>query len=210
MDAGFIQYLRETKGFRPGDTIRTKQQYDAMYKQYLKDTSEGSNYKPEIVNVALPGTTNSVPAFMSSANSATLMKDAAPKVVYKPDAEGNLYAIEGTSAAVVTNNQGKPIKVDPKANRLEDLMAVMGGGAEASAQQDPGFFGRIFGGVQASPTPAPTPEATPAPTATPSAAMAAGQTNAPVQLRSPEEVRAAYQQGLLSKDEAKRMLMGGR
>ena len=33
---------------------------------------------------------------------------------------------------------------------------------------------------------------------------------APLSLRTPEEVRAAYQQGLISKDQAKQMLRGGR
>jgi hypothetical protein len=164
MDAGFIQYLREQRGFQPGDTIATKQQYDAMYKQYLKDTGGGGNYQPAIVNVPLPGSTNTVPAFMSSANSATLMKDAAPKTVYKPDNEGNLLAIEGTLANVVTNAQGKPIKVDPKSSRLEDLMTIMGEGGVAPQESQPGLLSRIFGGVPSStpaPTPAPTPEPTP-------------------------------------------------
>jgi len=174
MDAGFIQYLATERGFRPGDTIATKQQYDAMYKEYLKHTSGGGNYQPAIVNVPMPGSTNTVPAFMSSANSATLMKDAAPKVTYKPDADGNLYAIEGTAAAVVTNAQGQPIKVDPKSSRLEDLMSLMGQGGMAP-EQEPGFFSRIFGGVAASPTPAPTPGTAPL----------QGQTNAPAAMPTP-------------------------
>jgi len=107
------------------------------------------------------------------------MKDAAPKVTYKPDAEGNLYAIEGTSAAVVTNAQGQPIKVDPKSNRLEDLMTLMGQGGMAP-EQEPGFFSRIFGGVAASPTPAPTPEQRTAGPAVPT-----GGTNAPAAMPTP-------------------------
>jgi hypothetical protein len=196
MDAGFIQYLATERGFQPGDTIATKQQYDAMYKEYLKHTSGGGNYQPAIVNVPLPGSTNTVPAFMSSANSATLMKDVAPKVTYKPDADGNLYAIEGTTAAVVTNTQGKPIKVDPKSSRLEDLMNLMGqGGAEP--EQGPNFIDRIFGGVAASPTTAPTPAATPAatPSPTPGTAPLQGQTNAPAAAPTPAVFTAEqYQQ----------------
>jgi hypothetical protein len=194
MDAGFIQYLREQRGFQPGDTIATKQQYDAMYKQYLKDTGGGGNYQPAIVNVPLPGSTNTVPAFMSSANSATLMKDASPKVTYKPDEDGNLLAIEGTLANVVTNAQGKPIKVDPKSGRLEDLVTLMGGGA-APAEQEPGFFSRVFGGVKSSPTPtpSPTPEATPTP-------APAAATNAPTAAPTPAVFSAAQFKQMSGRD----------
>lgn len=207
MDAGFIQYLAEVRGFRPGDTIATKQQYDAMYKEYLKHTSGGGNYQPAIVNVPMPGSTNTVPAFMSSANSATLMKDAAPKVTYKPDAEGNLYAIEGTSAAVVTNTQGQPIKVDPKSSRLEDLMNLMGQGGAAPEPEGGGMSWWPFGGVKASPAPTPTPEATPAatPMASPAAA-AATNAPAPADLSTPEAVRAAWQAGLISDEDAVKRL----
>jgi hypothetical protein len=172
--------------------------------QWMKES--GGGFQPRIVEVPMPGGTNTVPAFMSSPNSATLMKDAAPKVTYKPDADGNLYAIEGTSAAVVTNTQGQPIKVDPKSNRLEDLMNLMGQGGTAP-EQEPGFFSRIFGGVQSSPTPtpAPTPEATPMPSPTPAAVTNAP---APVDLSTPEAVRAAWQAGRLSDQDAVRLLRG--
>jgi hypothetical protein len=131
---------------------------------------------------------------MSSANSATLMKDGAPKVTYKPDADGNLYAIEGTTAAVVTNTQGKPIKVDPKSSRLEDLMNLMGqGGAEP--EQGPNFIDRIFGGVAASPTPAPTPAATPMPSPT-----AAAATNAPAPAPTPAVISAAEYKQMTGQD----------
>jgi len=160
---------------------------------------ESGGFQPSIVNVPLPGSTNTVPAFMSSPNSATLMKDAAPKVTYKPDADGNLYAIEGTTAAVVTNTQGKPIKVDPKSSRLEDLMNLMGQGG-AAPEESPGFLSRIFGGVASSPapTPAPTPEATPMPTPTPAA----------VDLSTPEAIRAAWQARRISDQDAVRLLRG--
>jgi hypothetical protein len=157
--------------------------------QWMKES--GGGFQPRIVEVPMPGGTNTVPAFMSSPNSATLMKDAAPKVTYKPDADGNLYAIEGTTAAVVTNTQGKPIKVDPKSSRLEDLMTLMGQGG-AAPEESPGFFSRIFGGVASSPapTPAPTPEATPMPSPTPAAV-----TNAPTPAPTPAVFSAAqYQQ----------------
>jgi hypothetical protein len=174
---------------------------------------ESGGFQPSIVNVPLPGSTNSVPAFMSSPNSATLMKDAAPKVTYKPDADGNLLAIEGTLANVVTNAQGKPIKVDPKSSRLEDLMTIMGPEAAAPAEAQPGLLARIFGGVPSStpaPTPAPTPEATPMPSPTPGTAPLQGQTNAPapVDLSTPEAIRAAWQSGRISDQDAVRLLRG--
>jgi hypothetical protein len=67
MDAGFIQYLREERGFQPGDTIATKQQYDAMYKQYLKDTSGGgANFQPSAVAITNPVNTNQVVPFVTT------------------------------------------------------------------------------------------------------------------------------------------------
>jgi hypothetical protein len=67
MDAGFIQYLRDQRGFQPGDTIATKQQYDAMYKQYLKDTSGGgANFQPSAVAITNPVNTNQVVPFVTT------------------------------------------------------------------------------------------------------------------------------------------------
>jgi hypothetical protein len=145
-------------GFIP-DAVARK-----LHDEWRNESGSG-NFQPSIVQVPLPGSTNSVPAFMSSPNSATLMKDAAPKTVYKPDNEGNLLAIEGTTANYVTNNTGTKIKVDPKSSRLEDLMTIMGEGGVVPQESQPGLLARIFGGVPAStpaPTPAPTPEPTPA------------------------------------------------
>jgi len=171
-------------GFLPDQVARK------LNEQWMKET--GGGFEPKIVDVPLPGGTNTVPAFMSSPNSATLMKDAAPKVTYKPDADGTLYALEGTTANVVTNTQGKPIKVDPKSSRLEDLMTIMGEGGAAPEQQ-PGLLSRIFGGVTASPTP--TPEATPMPSPTPGTAPLQGQTNAPTPApERPVFSSAQYQQ----------------
>ncbi len=146
---------------------------------WMKESGGGGSYQPAIVPVTNSVTQEVVPAFMSSANSATLMKDASPKVTYKPDEDGNLLAIEGTLANVVTNAQGKPIKVDPKSGRLEDLVTLMGGGA-APAEQEPGFFSRIFGGVASSPTPTPSPTPQPMPqAATPEQMMTNAPTLAP-------------------------------
>jgi hypothetical protein len=191
----FDAYL-QSKGYSPGEKI-PRTTANQLHSAWLKEGGK-SSFQPAIVNVPVPGSTNTVPAFMSSANSATLMKDVAPKVTYKPDADGNLYAIEGTTAAVVTNTQGKPIKVDPKSSRLEDLMNLMGqGGAEP--EQGPNFIDRIFGGVAASPTPAPTPAATPA--ATPMAGPpAAGATNAPAPAPTPAVISAAQYKQMTGQD----------
>jgi hypothetical protein len=187
----FDAYL-QSKGYSPGEKI-PRTTANQLHSAWLKEGGQ-SGYQPAIVNVPLPGSTNTVPAFMSSANSATLMKDVAPKVTYKPDADGNLYAIEGTTAAVVTNTQGKPIKVDPKSSRLEDLMNLMGqGGAEP--EQGPNFIDRIFGGVAASPTPAPTPAATPMPSPT-----AAAATNAPAPAPTPAVISAAEYKQMTGQD----------
>jgi len=191
----FDAYL-QSKGYSPGEKI-PRTTANQLHSAWLKEGGK-SSFQPAIVNVPVPGSTNTVPAFMSSANSATLMKDVAPKVTYKPDADGNLYAIEGTTAAVVTNTQGKPIKVDPKSSRLEDLMNLMGqGGAEP--EQGPNFIDRIFGGVAASPTPAPTPAATPAatPMAGPPAAVA---TNAPAPAPTPAVISAAQYKQMTGQD----------
>jgi len=187
----FDAYL-QSKGYSPGEKI-PRTTANQLHSAWLKEGGK-SSFQPAIVNVPVPGSTNTVPAFMSSANSATLMKDVAPKVTYKPDADGNLYAIEGTTAAVVTNTQGKPIKVDPKSSRLEDLMNLMGqGGAEL--EQGPNFIDRIFGGVAASPTTAPTPAATPMPSPT-----AAAATNAPTPAPTPAVISAAQYKQMTGQD----------
>jgi hypothetical protein len=187
----FDAYL-QSKGYSPGEKI-PRTTANQLHSAWLKEGGK-SSFQPAIVNVPVPGSTNTVPAFMSSANSATLMKDVAPKVTYKPDADGNLYAIEGTTAAVVTNTQGKPIKVDPKSSRLEDLMDLMGqGGAEL--EQGPNFIDRIFGGVAASPTTAPPPAATPMPSPT-----AAAATNAPAPAPTPAVISAAEYKQMTGQD----------
>lgn len=168
MDAGFIQYLAEKRGFRPGDTIATKQQYDAMYKEYLRDTG-GASFQPSAIAVTNPVNTNQViPVLTTSPNSVQPLPQ--PRVTYKPDKEGNLMAIEGTTANYVTNNTGERVKIDPKSNRLEDIMTALGGNEPAA--EEPGFLSRIFGGVASSPAPTPTPAPTPEMTNAPAAPAA--------------------------------------
>jgi hypothetical protein len=41
MDAGFQKWLGETRGFKPGDLIRTQDQFNALYRLYLNETTAG-------------------------------------------------------------------------------------------------------------------------------------------------------------------------
>jgi len=168
---------------------------DAYLRVWQSQTKGGGSYQPAIVPVTNSITQEVVPAFMSSANSATLMRDAQPKTVYKPDAEGNLFAIEGTTAAAVTNKvTGKPIKVDPKSSRFEDLMTVMGEGGVAPQEPQGGGIGSWLaswmpGSGKPAPTPAPTPEPTPA-----------AATNAPTPAPTPAVFSAAQFKQMSGKD----------
>lgn len=211
MDAGFIKYLAEERGFQPGDTIATKQQYDALYKEYLKGGSGG--FQPSAMAVTNPVNTNQViPVLTTSPNSVQPFPQTRPQ--YKPDKDGNLLAIEGTTASYVTNNTGERIKVDPKSNRFEDLMLALGQNEAPAPEESPGILSRIFGGVPA--TNAPTATPTPPPMATPAAAQgaAATMTGGPGTSRptyaTPDDVRAAWKAGKLSDEQAVRMLRGGR
>lgn len=210
MDAGFIQWLADKRGFRPGDTIATKQQYDAMYKQYLSDS--GSGWQPTSVPVTNAVTQEVVSALMTSPNSATLMAEKQPQFKPAIGEDGKAYNFnpmtgEYSPATIKgTTNQFKPAKKQPAALELLGQMNV-----GQTQDTSPTLWSRIFGGVSDSPppstampvaTPSTTPEATPAP--------ATAATNAPTKmvLRTPEEVRAAWQAGKLSDADAVRMLRG--
>jgi hypothetical protein len=181
--------------------------------QWMKDTKGGGNFQPSIVAVTNPITQEVSPAFMSSANSATLMRDSQPRTQYKPDKEGNLLAIEGTTANYVTNTTGERIKVDPKSNAMADMLAAMSGmGGQAPAEESPGILSRIFGGVPATNAPTPTPTPMPSPSPTPEMQRTAGPavptgTNA---MTTPEQIRAAFMAGQISEADAVRLLRGGR
>jgi len=157
---------------------------DAYLRMWQNESKAGSNFTPSIVTVTNPTTQAAEQAFMSSPNSAQLMRDTQPRVQYKPDKEGNLLAIEGTLANYVTNNTGERIKIDPKSNALADALAAMAGPQGSAPQESGGFLSGLFGGgapVTNAPAPMPTPMATPA--ATPMPAMAG--TNAPVAVAAP-------------------------
>ena len=189
---------------------------DAYLRMWQNESKGGSNFQPSIVTVTNPTTQAAEQAFMSSPNSAQLMRDTQPRVQYKPDKEGNLLAIEGTLANYVTNNTGERIKIDPKSNALADALAAMAGPQGAAPEESGGFLSGLFGGgAPVTNAPTPTPAATPAatPMATPMPAMAG--TNAPVPvaapaLSTPEAVRAAFLAGQISEAQAVQMLRGGR
>jgi hypothetical protein len=147
------------KGFQP-DAVARK-----LHEQYLKET--GGGFQPQIVEVPTPdGGTEQ--AFMSSPNSAQMIRDPQSRVRYEVGNDGNLYMVDGTSASVVTNTvDGAPIQPNPKSSAFADMMGMMG----QQPAPPPPMTSRIkeffnFSG-QPAPTPEPTPMPTPAPMATP-------------------------------------------
>jgi hypothetical protein len=187
----FDSYL-QSKGYAPGTRI-PRTTANQLHAAWLKEGGGSKSFEPAIVPVTNPITQEVSPAFMSSANSATLMRDTQPRVQYKPDKEGNLLAIEGTLANYVTNNTGERIKIDPKSNALADALAAMAGPQGGAPQESGGFLSGLFPGgaavtnaPTATPTPMPTPMASPTPeqrTAGP--AVPTGGTNAPAAMPTP-------------------------
>lgn len=218
----FDSYL-QSKGYAPGRRIPAAAAKQ-LHAQFLKDSS-GSDYQPRIVQVTNPATSAVESAFMSSQNSAQLMRDSQPKTQYKTDKAGNLLAIEGTSAAVVTNKDtGQPIKLDQKTAALAEALAMMSGGmapgmAEPSPTPEAAMTNSMaFQGVPAASdytTNMPTlPVKSLAPgamgggggfTMTPTAAATNAPTPAPA-LTTPEEVRAAYRRGQITREQATAIL----
>ena len=207
----FDSYL-QSKGYAPGTRI-PRTTANQLHAAWLKEGGGSKSFEPAIVPVTNPITQEVSPAFMSSANSATLMRDTQPRVQYKPDKEGNLLAIEGTLANYVTNNTGERIKIDPKSNALADALAAMAGPQGSAPQESGGFLSGLFGGgapVTNAPAPMPTPMAPPMPTPTPAAAPMTNAPTAAPALSTPEAVRAAFLAGQISEADAVQMLRGGR
>jgi hypothetical protein len=208
-DPGFWEWVKTPRsqgggGLKSGDPIATQTAYNELMRQYLKS---GGGFKPQIVEVPVPGTTNSERAFMTSPNSAQMMKEPQSRGRYEVQ-DGKLYLVDGTSAMAVTNVVGgSPFAPDPRTSGF-DPAAIMGMmGPPPAAPR--GFFGF---GRQPEPTPTPMPSPTPMATpeqAAPGAAPLPG-TNAPTppRLGTPEEIRAAFQAGLISDEQAIRLLRG--
>jgi hypothetical protein len=188
MDAGFIKYLAEQRGFQPGDTIATKQQYDALYKDYIKGSD---SFRPTSVPVTNAVTKEVSAALMTSANSATLMNQRAqPMKTYVGD-DGKLYAVNPAagSANVITNADGSAFKPDPKANRFQAIDEAMGNADGGQAEPEPAGNGFLSGlgsaahglflGASPSPSPTPRPTATPVPAERPMPQQAPTPAEAP-------------------------------
>lgn len=209
------EYGRTVLGYAPNTTITGKElaKFREQYARYVQKAS--TSFQPEIVEVPVPGG-GTERAFMSSPNSATLMRDPQSRVRYEVGNDGNLYMIDGTTAAVVTNAVGgAPLQPNLKSSAFDDVVNVMEQERARRMQQaqQPELLTGIFGGGgQPAPTPMPTPVATGTPMPTPAPAA----TNAPapiappspVDLSTPEGIRAAWQSGRLSQAEAVRMLRG--
>jgi len=207
MDAGFIQYLAEQRGFQPGDTIATKQQYDAMYKQYLKDTSGGGDFTPSTGMATNAVSAEVTPYFMSSPNSAQPMSEKRPPLKPVSGKDGKAYnynPVTGTYAPALIEGTTNQFEMDPKSSRLTELMEAVEGAPAAEEQESPNFLTRMFGGGQAAPAPTPSP--------TPRPAMAG--TNAPVPVATPaaaysseQDVLAAARAGQISLEQAQNILV---
>jgi hypothetical protein len=170
MDAGFIQYLRDQRGFQPGDTIATKQQYDAMYKQYLKDTSGGGgNFQPSAVAITNPVNTNQVVPFVTTSPNSV---QPFPQERFKEgpvDKDGQQLVFDPmTGTYFPGTNRATQSVVKPKASK---------GGPMPIAFGPDGKMMLLPGAEDVMPTPTnvPTPTASVAP-----AGAGAFETNAPV------------------------------
>lgn len=176
MDAGFIQYLAEKRGFQPGDTIATKQQYDAMYKEYLRDTG-GTGFQPTAIAVTNPVNTNQViPVLTTSPNSVQPLPQTQFKQAFGKDGKAyNYNPVTGTYSPGLIEGTTNQFEADPKSSRGAELIEELNRyrDAQSTQEESPGFFSRIFGGVSSSPAPTPTPAPTPAMTNAPAAAPAA-------------------------------------
>jgi hypothetical protein len=230
MDAGFIQYLRDQRGFQPGDTIATKQQYDAMYKQYLKDTSGGgANFQPSAVAITNPVNTNQVVPFVTTSPNSV---QPFPQERFKEgpvDKDGQQLVFDPmTGTYFPGTNRATQSVVKPKASK---------GGPMPIAFGPDGKMMLLPGAEDVMPTPTnvPTPTASVAP-----AGAGAFETNAPVPMgmgmaptnaasmsmgmapaaapaaasaapaMSSDQVRAAFRAGQITREQAKQMiLMGG-
>lgn len=234
MDAGFIKYLAEKRGFRPGDTIATKQQYDAMYKQYLNDTSGGDSFTPKTGMATNEATGEVTPYFMNSANSAQVLPEGRFKegpvdkdgtqLVFDPS-QGKYFPATNAATGTVVKPKAKSsgFTIGPNGQIIPAGMAE----EEPTPTPDPGMTNSMaFQGVPARaayetnfPTglsapnmdgamgPGPGIGMTPVARAT-----AVGPTNAPAPagaagFSSAEEVLAAAQRGQLPPAAAQRILV---
>jgi hypothetical protein len=209
MDEAFNNWLKTPKadggaGLAPGTPL-DKTSYNMLMREYVK---ADSNFTPTTGMATNAVSQEVTPYFMSSPNSAQPMTERQPalKPVYDL-ADGKAYnynPVTGTYAPALIEGTTNQFKMDPKSNRLQELMDALGG-APAAEEEAPNFFTRMFGGGQAAPSPTPSP--------TPMPAMAGTNVPVPVAapaLSTPEAVRAAFLAGQISEAQAVQMLRGGR
>jgi hypothetical protein len=196
----FDTYL-QNKGIAPG-TILPAAIAKQMHADYLKSGGSGFTPTTGMMTNQVSGTVT--PYFMSSPNSAQIMAEKQPTMKMVPGKDGKAYAFDpltGTVAPVTVKGSTNQFEMDPKANRMQELMDALGG-APAEEEESPGILASIFGGAKA--TPAPTPS--PTPMATPAPAMAG--TNAPqAAFGSVDEVLAAAGAGRITLEEAQNILV---
>jgi hypothetical protein len=228
MDAGFIQYLRDQRGFQPGDTIATKQQYDAMYKQYLKDTSGGgANFQPSAVAITNPVNTNQVVPFVTTSPNSV---QPFPQERFKEgpvDKDGQQLVFDPmTGTYFPGTNRATQSVVKPKASK---------GGPMPIAFGPDGKMMLLPGAEDVMPTPTNVPTPTPTASVAPAGA-GAFETNAPVPMgmgmaptnaasmsmgmapasapaaaaaagaMSADQVRAAFKAGQITREQARQLL----
>jgi len=234
MDAGFIQYLAEVRGFQPGDTIATKQQYDAMYKQYLKDTAGGSNFQPSAVAITNPVNTNQVVPFVTtSPNSVQPFPqerfkegpiENGQQLVFDPQT-GTYFPGTNTATRTVVKPETKkapmPIAFGPDGRMM--LLPGAEGVLPTPSPTPPAPAGSVApAGAGAFETNMPVPVGPRTPSAPMDTPMAAAATNsismtpapvpvAPAPTSAPatmtaEQVRAAYQAKQITKEQARQLL----
>ena len=180
---------------------------DAYLRMWQNESKGGSDFTPTTGMATNAVSQEVTPYFMSSPNSAQPMTERQPALKPVSGKDGKAYnynPVTGTYAPALIEGTTNQFEMDPKSNRLQELMDALGG-APAAEEESPNFFTRIFGGGQAAPSPTPSP--------TPMPAMAG--TNAPVPtaapaLSTPEAVRAAFLAGQISEADAVQMLRGGR
>jgi hypothetical protein len=149
----------------------TQPQMDALMKEYTK-YRQGFNAPPVQETTLSDGTRVAV-----LGNTMQVLREPTPKQSLELGQDGNLYVVDPMtgSATVVTNQAGQPFGAQKKANSMAELMAAMSGGGAGGPPPAPAqggtLFSRIFGGVQASPSPTPEPMPTPTPMPSPTPEM---------------------------------------
>lgn len=161
MDAGFRKWLGESRGFQPGDTIQTREQFDALYRLYLNETAS--------------------PAARQSAVDMRMQQMMEQGGASQQDSESAIGS--WISSLFGGNDPGRPVSkaapaveqapADARPRRSASaLLSAALQDAEAPAMQAPQLptGGRVAfeeAMPMATPTPAPTPTPTPAPTPMP-------------------------------------------